>query len=173
MRGVVDDESQRLVAELVVKNRCQSLAVCLVNAVVQEDAFAEAALRDQLIEGFNAVGLQVNGDELARWSYERRQRSAPAGGNPQLDEVLTLEAFDHLEIPLDPAGILLDREEPTAGPLESTTELNVADAEVWSRARDPRAVFTIRVGLRVDPGERTAFGAAAAAWGSGDLASPL
>ena len=68
MRGVVDDESQRLVAELVVKNRCQSLAVCLVNAVVQEDALAEAALRDQLIEGFNAVGLQVNGDELARWS---------------------------------------------------------------------------------------------------------
>ena len=76
--------------------------------------------------------------------------------------------------PLIQAGILLDREEPTAGPLEpDNSELNVADAEVWSRARDPRAVFTIRVGLRVDPGERTAFGAAAAAWGSGDLASPL
>jgi hypothetical protein len=144
-----------------------------IAAVVQPDALAEAALRDQLIEGFNTVCLQVNRDELAGWSYERRQRGAPAERNPQLDEVLTLEALDHLQVPLDPAGILLDREEPTAGPLEPTTKLNVADAEVWSRARDPRAIFTIRVGLRIDPGERTAFGAAAVAWDSGNLASPL
>ena len=119
----------------LVEDRRQSLTVRLVDAVVQPNALAEPPLRDQLVECFNAVWLEVDGDELPGRSDQRRQRGTPAGGDPQLDEVLSGEALEDLEVPRDPAGMLLDREQPTAGVLKPATKLDVADAEVWSRAR--------------------------------------
>jgi hypothetical protein len=66
---------------------------------VQPNALAEPPLRDQLVECFNAVWLEVDGDELPRGSDQRRQRGTPAGRDPQLDEVLSGEALEDLEVP--------------------------------------------------------------------------
>jgi hypothetical protein len=51
MRGVVDDEAQRLVSELLLEDCRQPTSVRLVDAVVQADATAEIPLADQLVQG--------------------------------------------------------------------------------------------------------------------------
>ena len=82
VRGIVNDQAQRLAAEIIVKDRRQSLTVRLVDAVVQPNALAEPPLRDQLVECFNAVWLEVDGDELPRGSDQRVSAALPPEAIP-------------------------------------------------------------------------------------------
>jgi hypothetical protein len=112
VRGVVDDEAQRLVAELFLKDCRQSTSVCLVDTVVQADAASEATLTDQFVESFNAIWAKVKSAELPGWGDERRQRDAAPGTDPEFDDVVRLEAFNDVEVLLDPDRVLADREQP-------------------------------------------------------------
>ena len=80
VRSVVDDEAERLSAELFLEDCRLSLPVRLVNAVMQADAVAEAALRDQLVERFSAVWADVSSSDVrlgGTCSVAQRRRDKP------------------------------------------------------------------------------------------------
>jgi hypothetical protein len=123
---------------------------------VQADALAETALDDQFVEGFNAVRLEVDCDELAGGRDERGQRHAAAGSNPQLNEVLIPEAPNDLEVLLDHDAVLADRKEPTLRIVVSAMKLDLADVEARTpRFERPRLGGVALLGIvrRIDPGE--------------------
>jgi hypothetical protein len=110
VRGVVDDEFDGLVAELVVEHLRERVLVGLVDAVVRTHDVAEVASLDKRGERGDGCRGELTRDKLAGLRHERDEGGATTGGDAELDDRLTVVGVAELGELVDEVGRLAKRE---------------------------------------------------------------
>ena len=116
VRGVVDDEIDRLVAEVAVESLTDDRTICLIDAEVHVDNIRQGTVPDEVVQRQHRARLELEGDQLPRPSGRGEEGHAPTLGDAELDDDPTAELLASIEERRDCPRVLQEVEALRGGP---------------------------------------------------------